>query len=165
MTAMTIEDVAGFMRQFLLGETFDHFLLKEGEVTAAAAWQVEGSLNADFFTSDEQEALAGRTYALWSEIRPMVTQLMKGKKLPVSFAFVLQLSGDNTRRVLERYHLEQLQESSPSLVLTIRYRQKKLMAVTGISYSTFVMDRTLEQLWDDMAGRFLKQHGIPFEAM
>ena len=43
------------------------------------------------------------------------------------------------------------------------YQDKKLVCVTGLSYKTFVMDKTLEHVWDDTAAQFMKQNGITVE--
>lgn len=93
----------------------------------------------------------------------MAFLLMKGKKLPVSFKFVLQLSDHNTDWLLGKYHLEHLKEQLSGLYLNIRYQDKKLICVTGLSYKTFVMDKTLEHVWDDTAAQFMKQNGITVE--
>ena len=38
-----------------------------------------------------------------------------------------------------------------------------IICVTGTSFKTFTLDKTLEHLWDEMITNFLHQKGIPFE--
>ncbi len=148
------------MNQLLLRETFDKFLFLKGEIATFATFQMDGKLNDAYYGSDETDLLSGRTLALWSQIRPVAHQLIRGKKLPLQFSFVLQLSGENTAWLLEKYHLQQYASQLQGLYLNIRYREKTLICTTGLSYDTFVPDRKLENLWDETAGLFLKQHGI-----
>ena len=64
-----------------------------------------------------------------------------------------------------------IQKSTPSiapdsvqgLYLNIRFDGTRLTCVTGTSFTTFSMDRSLEHAWDDMARKFLLQKGIEFE--
>lgn len=163
MIALNIADTKDFMQKLLIQKVFDQFYLLEGEVATFASFKIDGELNGAWYTSDETEVLEGRQYSLWSEIKPMAFQLIKGKKLPVHFRFVLQLSGVNTEWLLKKYHLEHLQEQLRGLYLNIRYQDQKLVCVTGLSFKTFVMDKTLERLWDETARQFMKQNGIIME--
>ena len=165
MITFEITDIGDFTRKLLIQNVFDQFYVLEGEVATFGTFSIDGELNADYYGSDEAELLQGRKWSLWSEIKPVAFLLMKGKKLPVSFKFVLQLSNQNTDWLLGKYHLEHLKEQLSGLYLNIRYQDKKLTCVTGLSYKTFVMDRTLEHVWDDTAARFMKQNGIMTEKL
>ena len=48
-----------------------------------------------------------------------------------------------------------------SLVLNIRYDHGKLICVTGCSFTTFIMDKSAERVWDDYIGKFL----MPFSPL
>ncbi len=160
MIALEVADVGDFMQKFLKGSVFDRFYLVEGEVATGATFHIDGKLNSAYFGSDEAEIMEGRTLSLWSEIKPIVYDLMKGKKLPVAFHFVLQLSCENCRWLLEKYHRQDLENQLAGLYLNIRYQEHQLTCVTGLSYKTFVMDKTMEHVWDDTARQFMKQNNI-----
>ncbi len=162
MRVYKIEEIADFMNKLLAGQVFDKFLFLKGDVETFASFQLDGQLNASYYSSDETAALEGRTLALWSQIRPAAYQLIKGKKLPVQFSFVLQLSEANTDWLLDKHHLTQYAPQLAGLYLNIRYKDKMLICTTGLSYNTFVPDRTLEHVWDETAGTFLKQNKIVF---
>lgn len=164
MIALEVMDVGDFMKKFLIQKVFDQFYLLEGEVATFGTFRMDGELNGAYYTSDETELLEGRKWSLWSEVKPVALLLMKGKKLPVSFRFVLRLSDENTDWLLKKYHMEEMGQQLAGLYLNIRYQDKKLICVTGLSYHTFVMDKTLEHLWDDTASRFMKQNGIVVSA-
>ncbi len=150
--------------RLLLDETmFDSFYICSGQVQTFATFDLNGKLNMDFFGPDEKELLGGRETALWKNVKPYIYQLMKGKKLPVSFHFTLQLSRENTDWLLGRYGLEDLKDKLSGLYLNIIYRNNKISCVTGLAYDTFVMDKRLEQIWDETAGKYLKQNNIAYE--
>ena len=159
MRVYKIEEIADFMNKLLIGQAFDKFLFLKGDVETYATFSLDGKLNETYYGSDELAALDGRKMALWSQIKPVVHLLMKGKKLPVQFSFVLQLSAANTSWLLGKYHLEQYEDQLQGLYLNIRYKDKLLYCTTGLSYNTFVPDRTLENVWDETAGQYLKQQG------
>ena len=51
-------------------------------------------------------------------------------------------------------------EQVKALVLTIRYDGASAALVTGTSFSTFVLDKTLDAQWDKTMRRFLEKKGI-----
>lgn len=163
MIALAITDIRDFTQKLLIQKVFDQFLFREGEVETFAAFRFEGELNEAYYTSDELEILGERRFCLWSEVKPHIFQLIKGRKLPVSFRFVLQLSEENTDWLLKKHHLEHLKEQLAGLYLNIRYQDQKLVCITGLSYKTFIMDKTLERLWDETTQQYMKQNDIIVE--
>lgn len=163
MKAFAIPETGDFMRKLLLQNVFDKFYLLEGEILGQVTWRVDGSLNEDFFSEEERVALGGRTTACWGDVKPVVYEIIKGKNLPLQFHFILQLSEESTRWLLEKHQLQALSDSLSGLYLNIRYRGRTLTCTTGLSYKTFVMDKTLEHIWDDTAGQYLRQNKIEIE--
>lgn len=172
MKAFLIPETGDFMRKLLLQNVFDKFELVEGEVATMVTWSIDGSLKKEFFdgSGDEDDdagsvTVAGdaRRYCLWGEVKPVVYEMIKGKKLPVRFSFVLRLSEENTRWLLEKHQLLSLGDSLSGLFLNIRYQNRKLSCITGLSYKSFVMDKSLDKIWDETAGQFLRQSQIVIE--
>ena len=50
-----------------------------------------------------------------------------------------------------------------AFVITIKFDSNGLMLTTGTSFSTFVMDKTPDLLWDNAFRKFLSVHEIEFE--
>lgn len=50
-----------------------------------------------------------------------------------------------------------------SLVLNIRYDNGKVTCITGSSFTTFVMDKSAETLWDAYVRQLLSSFGLDFE--
>ena len=47
--------------------------------------------------------------------------------------------------------------------MNITYDHQKLLCTSGVSYKTFIMDKTLEQCWDDTVCQYFKQNHITVE--
>ena len=173
MKAFLIPETGDFMRKLLLQSVFDKFELVEGELVTKMSWSIDGSIRKEFFddsgmnetdgTDDSEDAAALRRYCLWGEVKPIVYEMIKGKKLPVRFSFVLRLSDENTRWLLEKHQLTQLSGLVSGLFLNIRYQNRKLSCTTGLAYRSFVMDKSLDKIWDETAAQYLRQNHIASE--
>ena len=151
------------MRKLLLQNIFDKFELVEGEVVTMVTWTVDGSLHKEFFGEEETDQAPARDHCLWGEIRPVIYEMIKGKTLPVKFSFVLRLPDAGMQRMLEKHQLTQLSDTLAGLFLNIRYQNRKLSCTTGLSYKSFVLDKSMDKIWDEAAGHFLQQNQIKTE--
>ena len=165
MIALQIQDIKSFMNKLLLSQTFDNFLLVEGQITTYNTFRIDGRLQKDFFTAQEIEEgnLSQRAFSLWKEVRPFCLELIKGKKTPLGFRFTFQLSAENTGKLLKASGITTLtQENVSGLLLNVRYDHNGLSCITATNLNFFTMDKSLEHAWDDMVKRFLKQQEISF---
>ena len=165
MIALQIQDIKNFMSKLLLSQTFDHFLLVEGSITTFNTFRIEGRVHKDFFSEEELEAqtLSDREFSLWKEVKPICLELIKGKKTPLGFKFIFQLSKENTAKLLAGSGITSLQpENISGLLLNIRFDGSTLTCITATNLNLFTMDKSLEHAWDDMIKRFLKQQEISF---
>lgn len=149
MTALHITDVKLFMNLLFSGDAFDRFLFVEGDVATSISYHLEGKTNYSFFTEEELEELKVEEYQDWLSTKPIVLQMIKGKRLPVSMKLVLKKAG----------------REDITYLLNIRYDSANLILVTGISRTAFTLDKSGEKEWDDNVGAFLKKNGICFEVM
>ena len=165
MIALQIQEIKQFMSKLLLSPTFDNFLLVEGSITTYNTFYIDGRIHKDFFTEEEFEerALHNRTFSLWKEVKPFCLELIKGKKTPLGFKFVFQLSKENTAKLLSSAGITSLlPENVSGLLLNIRYDNGTLSCITATNLNLFTLDKSLEHAWDDMVKRFLKQQEISF---
>ena len=102
-------------------------------------------------------------YALWKELREFCLSLIKGKRTPLGFHFVLSMSAPNIARLLEQEHLSFAPADVQGLYLNFKYDGTKLSCTTGTSMNLFTLDKSLEQAWDKMAQRIFAKYEIPFE--
>lgn len=165
MLALNITDVKDFMNKLLIGQVFDHFWLNEATITTYNTFSVDGRLQQDFFDSDAREALAqsARTYSLWKEVKPFCYSIIRGKRTPLSFKIVFQLSPNKAAAALGSADVGIEPENITGLYLNLQYKNKALLCTTGTSLKTFLPGKRLDQYWDSMILDFFRQNEIIFE--
>ena len=165
MIALNISE--DFMNKLLCTETFDNFLLKEATIQSSMTYSLDGTLNQDFFSSEELETngLSGLAFLPYGQVRTQCFDLIKGKRTPSYFKFVLLLSPINLARTLEQTHSSFTPEDITGMFVNLKFQGGKLLLTTGISYRIFSVDKSLEQEWDSLMKRFLKNHEIAFEEL
>jgi hypothetical protein len=164
MLALELTDIKDFMNKLLRSEIFDHFLLQEGVITSAASYVIDGRLTKGYYSNEELEELGIRGYDFlpYTMLRTNCFDLIKGKKTPASFKFVLMLSPENLRRTLESIGSSFGPDDITGVFMNIRYQNQMLTLTTGVSYRIFSTDRTLDAEWDRLVRKFLCRHEIAF---
>ena len=162
MIALALPQVKECMAKLLLSETFDPFYFIEGEIVTFNTFTLDGYLKKDFF---EQEEDPEREYALWKDVREFCFSLIKGKRTPLSFKFVLGLSDSNIEKLLLQQGLDFKPQDVRGLYINLKYDGQKLQCVTGTAMNLFTMDKSLEQAWDMMVQKFFAQKEIKYEVL
>ena len=167
MVALEITEIKDFMNKLLCQETFDNFLLKEAAIVGNASWNVDGTITPGFYSEDEleTEGLSGMQFLPFSRLRPQCFSLIKGKRTPSYFKFIFLLSPAHLARTLEQTHSSYSPSDITGLFLNLKFQNSKLLLTTGISYRIFSTDKSLEQEWDALIKRFLKNHEISFNEL
>lgn len=162
MKAYKISDLKIFMNKLLLSESFDYFLLEEGTIITYNSFQIDGRIQTDFYTKEEQEdtSLCSYDFSLWKEMRPLCFQLIKGKRTPLSFKFVLLLLPEHMERILASGKWQNHEELLKYFTLTVKYTGSTAAITTGISTKAFLMDKQPEQLWDNAFRLFMDRNQI-----
>lgn len=162
MIALRIEDIKQFTTRLFVGETFDHFLVKEASVVTFNTFTIDGSIRPGYYSEEEMEEGGIGRYSSWGLIKPFCFSLIRGKKLPESFKIVLLLPPEGTKQFLSSRPIAFLPEQVRGLYLNIRYEEKRLTCVSGTSLSFFTLDKTLEEEWDQALKGFLKENQLAF---
>lgn len=167
MLALMIKDVRHFMGRLLGTDAFDSFLLEEAVITSYNTFTIDGRMNRDFFSREEWEDPTIRPceFSTWKSMRSVLFDLIKGKKTPVGFRFVLQLMPQYVPGVLKPDKTDITPEQVKALVLTCRYENGALTLITGTSFHTFLPDKTPDLLWDQTMKRFLDKKEINYEEL
>lgn len=165
MIALQLLEVKDCMQKLLLSDTFDHFSFIDGSITTFATFTFDGYIHKDFYNTNEQEAqlIENKEYTTWGEMREYCWNIIKGKHTPLGFKFVLSLSPENIRKLLEQNSSSIAIETVQGLYLNFQYDKGKLECITGTSTKIFTMDKSLDYLWDDTAVKYLKKKEIIFE--
>ena len=149
MICLQISDIKNFMNTLLRSETFDNFLLQEAIITSAATYRISGQITQDFYTQEELETLAltGFRFLPFSMLRTNCFDLIKGKKTPASFRFVFLLSPENLKKTVSSINSSYQPNDITGIYMNLKYQNQLLTITTGISYSIFSPDKTLENEW------------------
>ena len=166
MLALKINDVKGFMNRLLIGETFDHFPMAEVSVTTFNTFSIDGKINKEFFDTDTQNILTqkGTVYSAWKEIKPFCFSIIRGKRTPLQFKIVFQLSPEQFFSIFEEKESD-LFSAVSSFSFIIQYKNNMLLCTTGIAQTYFSMDKRAEQLWDAAVHNFFRCLGIDCEVL
>ncbi len=101
MVALRIEDMKVFTKLFI-GETFDRFLVREASIVTFNSFTIDGRVRQGYYSEEELEA--GKKLKITRHGRRcahFASLLIKGSKLPESFAIVL-----NYRRTIRKKFLK-----------------------------------------------------------
>ena len=157
MKAFEVKNIKQFMNKLLLSGAFDIFLTEEATLSVANTFNIDGRINKEFFTEDAPSF----EFTPWEEIRPVMLSVIKGKQTPLGFKISLSLKDEYIPGIVKDSAIDL--SLVKALVLNVKYENDRLLLVTGTSYKTFVMDKSLDALWDSALPRFLAKNEIDFE--
>ena len=166
MTALQISSMKQFMNHLLASETFDSFLLEEAVISTANTFTIDGHVNRKFYQNDEDaDAKELPEFRPWSELKSLCFDLIKGRRTPLFFRFVLHLKPEKASALEEKEGCETDLTQPKALVLTIRYDGSKAVLTTGTAFHTFVPSREPDAVWDRSLKKFLDGKGISYEEL
>jgi len=165
MIALQIKNVKNFMGKLLTTDLFDTYLLSEATITTYNTFIIDGHQNQEFYTSEEWQdpSICPYDFSMWKDMRPICFQLIKGRRTPVSFKFVLHLIPSYVESILKDGSVSVPVGQIKALVLTVKYDSFGLTLTTGTALSTFIPDKSLDIFWDKYNKLFLEQSGIDYE--
>lgn len=155
------------MGALLTGDAFDSFLLVEASIATGCRFLLDGRVVKEFFTDggNADEALPSYEFAEWKTMQKLCFDLIKGKRTPVSFKFVLHLKPKQAAELLKKGDTTVSPLDIKAFVLTIKYENGLLTCISGTSLHTFLPDKTPDILWDSYVSRFLENLQIRYEAI
>lgn len=161
MIALQITSMKQFMSQLLAADTFDAFLLEEATISTACTFSIDGHINRDFFRGDNEESPEPPyDFRPWSEIKGMCFDLIKGKRTPLAFRFVLHLMPEKAAALLTKEGSDVDPSLVKALVLNIRYDGTKAVLTTATAYQTFLPSKEPDTIWDKALMKYLEGKGI-----
>ena len=108
----------------------------------------------EYFDDEESRK---ESFCQWKKVRNLCYDMVKGKKLPISFTIVLRLSSSMLLQWLKNQDIDNHLVDGKSFFVNIYYREKRLYVVSGMASETFGLDKSVEKLWDDEVFRILSQ--------
>lgn len=160
MIVLRMEDMKDFTTKLLLRNTFDTFCLSKASITTGTTLNLDGHINKSYYDDiDTKDEYATRTYAYWSECKELAFSRIKGKRLPLSFQFVMVANEQVTATLCARSN-QYTPEQIAGLFLNIQYDGTTITCITGTSLHTFTLDKTMEQIWDQYIIEFFERNDI-----
>ena len=157
MIAIEIENIKKFMAGFLGGNLFDDFLMNEGRLSMDIAYEFNGKVLKEFYETEEWEQYGTYAYITWEREKGRIFSLIKGKKTPLGFQFVLMLKPEKVEEFLMKYNLALGTEEVAGLFVNLLYDRKSLKCTSGVSRRSFTLNRGLEEYWDHEVKERLKE--------
>lgn len=153
MRTIEILDIKEFMQLLLQSDTFDSYDLVSGEIHTDMLYTIDGHVNQDFFSEEEQDiyALSEHTYLPWNLAKTKVFLLIKGRKTPSSMKLVLRLPEHIITQTIQQQSTLQPSDIS-GIYLNILFQGQKLNVICGISYKIFTLNKDLE---DNISSNFI----------
>ena len=152
MEIFSIDEKTEYLKELFEKEKYDSFYLYEARVKTKLDYYVNGSLNREYFDTEEQADLP--EYVEWKDIKQIVYSYIKGKRLPIGFKIILMFNRENISRLLEMNNLPVKTEDVSALFMNVVYEHEALSVTTGTSLKIFTMDKTLEHVWDDTVKKY-----------
>lgn len=163
MLALQITSMKAFMNQLLTGDAFDCFLLEEAVISTSNTYTIDGRINREFFSREKLEnGVCPYEFQPWKEAKGLCFHLIKGKRTPLYFKFVLHLMPDKAAAFLgEECDLSPVK----AFVLNIRYDGSSATLTTAAAYHTFLLSKEADLLWDKALLNYLSKREIPFQQL
>lgn len=163
MISLRFPDIRLTTSRLFTGEDFDAFLVSELSLSTLCTFRIDGHIPENYFDKEEREALPDPDLISWRQLRPLVYQLIRGRRLPGQFKIVFRLAGHNVEKFLSQTGLSYRPEDIGGLFLNLHYSTQTLSCSTGTSLNVFDLSKNLDHEWDRMVQSFFRQRQIPFE--
>lgn len=160
MTEIKILHNKDFMNSLLNTSLFDDYLVEEASIKTFNTFSIDGTLHKDFYEADESAPESA--FSDWSMIRPIAFFLIKGKRTPLSFRFILKCKKELVSAILKD-EMSPNPDDISSFMLKIGFLDGIINITTGVSVKTFIADKSYEKKWDQFVMKMLTDNNIDFE--
>ncbi len=161
MLSLRLKSLKDATRQLFLDTAFDIFSLMEASFICGASFSVDGHRNPDFFEEPDSSADA---FISWESLRPVCFQMIKGKRVPLSFCLVFTLSAAKAAEIFDEPVLSDNADIDRYLLI-LHYKNQQLTASTGTSFLRFSLDKSSEKLWDQKILNWMDDHRCAYEML
>lgn len=149
-----------FYRKIIYWRNVSAFFFVEASFTTFVTYTLDGQLHKEFFDSEQKPM---RTYCLWEDVQAQCFSIIKGKRTPLNFKIVFQLSSSNVEKLLSQSGIALKPEDIYGLYLNCQFDGKQLLCTTGTSLKIFTLDKQLDRVWDEMVRKFFRKNQVAFE--
>ena len=143
MLAIKVDDLKSFTTELFSRELFDKYYVTDIEISTYNTFSINGSINKSYYEDEES-----KSYSYWKDLKPLCFDLIKGKRLPVSFKIVLKLDEYNIEKFIEDNSLDIFKDKLKECFINIIYEDKALTLTNGIFLNDFILDKSAQSAWD-----------------
>lgn len=161
MISLKVVDVKKFTKCIFIDSVFDNFCTWSVLIDTFNKFNIDGRINKEWYTSEERDTLVD-DYSKWADIKKYAYEIIKGNRVPISFKVVLLLSKENTFNMLKKYSYQISMADVDGFFVNIIYENNEIHIITGISYKTFILDKTIDKEWDNSIKVFLNKNDIEY---
>ena len=163
MLSLVFHDLKKMTALLFTENSFDRFLLKSASLSAMLSVTISGEKDPDFFSEEEREKEMQESFVRYETVRPLLFSLIKGKRPPLSFRIILITDKNTTNSLKVKSGFSGAEVTS--LSMNFSFKNGVLTLSSGVSYSGFTLDKSLEALWDQTIRNFLDQKDVTYEAL
>jgi len=153
MILLSIADVKNFMNDILKGTTFNDWEARDVEIVTFTKFNISCIVNKAFLSLEQQEQLTSN-YLKWSDLQSIVYTIIKGKTPPSHIKIVLAYPSLELNNNLENIE---------SILINIGFEKGNINITTGTSSTTFSLDKSNDQLCDEIIKDFLQKNNISYQ--
>lgn len=143
MIVLEIENIKEFMAHLFHGEIFDSFCVKESEIITFTTFHVDGKRQKDWYETDEKMENTNNLL-FWKELKTYIFDWIKGNKTP-------------KKMMIDLCHYF---SDGDVGYLRITYESERLLLYTGYMQTSFSLDKSKQQQWDENCVNFIKKNKI-----
>ncbi len=130
MQVFSIIDSGILVRKLLKDVEFDSWKFIQSKIQKNITYEIDGQNIREYYGSKDIDE-----YVSWVDVKPIIYEIIKGQKLPISMTIVLKLENEDVDKSFGR-------------VINIKYLNNEMRVISAFSYSTFSLDRSEESKWD-----------------
>lgn len=147
MIVINLPEIKKFMSSLLKSDFFDSFEVRRVTIQTFSKVEIDGTLCKEFYDEDEQKDYEGLYFSSWGKIKPIVYELIKGKKMPKLLKIILSVPEKK---------LAEIHENASSLFININFEDNSLCLITGASQKNFSLDKSVDNSFDEFVFNLLK---------
>ena len=160
MIQLIADDTKQFMNCLLRTDAFDQFLLYDMTLDVLHRFEFSGEINASYLSSDEQALYEGQRYINWLSLKPQITAILTQSHTPSNMKITMSLSKTATLDIQQRLLGESTTYPVQGFLINLTFDGKRVIVTTGVNYSQFILDKSIEKAFDRMIEKFFKKHEV-----
>ena len=158
MESIDITNIREFMRCLFTDAAFDDFSLVEAEISTYNDFSIDGHTNKDFFAQTEYNTESIPEFSSWQQLRPVCFSFIKGRQTPLRMKFIFHAPANVIAELISHPICTLDPSLLKALVLTIKYNGSNTCCTSATAMHTFIMDKSLDTLWDKWVIAFLSSN-------